>query len=315
MEVFRTPEERFAGLPGFAFEPHYCEVAVDGEPFRMHYVDEGSGERGVALMVHGMPTWAYLYRRMIPPLVEAGFRCIAPDHIGFGRSDKVLDDDWYTIERHSIALRSLVERLDLRDVTLVCQDWGGPIGLRQAVDMPARFERLAIMNTWLHHEGFEYTDAARRWQSLWQEGGPMVALQGCGLVMQNYLANFPRGGAEPLTPGEAFAAYEAPFPDNRAKAGPRRFPLSIPIDGQNAEVAREGQRCWDALLGWQKPVHFIWGTADQIFSESWGRQWASHFPRATFDALEAGHFLQETHGQEIAAILLARVAGEGTAAP
>ncbi len=312
MRVFRTPAERFRGLPGYAFAPRYCDVAVEDETFQMHYVDEGSGERGVALLVHGMPTWAYLYRRMVPPLAAAGFRCIAPDHIGFGRSDKVLDDSWYTIERHSLALRSLVERLDLERVMLVCQDWGGPIGLRQAADMPRRFERLVIMNTWLHHEGFEYTEAARRWQSLWQAGGPMVELQGCGLVMQTYLASFPRGRAEPLTANEAFFAYEAPFPDRESKAGPRRFPLSIPIDGQNPGVAREGQRCWEALLGWRKPVHFIWGSADQIFSEAWGRQWASHFPQSTFDALDAGHFLQETHGEEIVAILLERIAGERT---
>lgn len=310
MEVLRTPEERLASLPGFDFAPRYAELKLDGQRLRMHYLDEGSDERGVALLIHGMPTWSYLYRRMIPPLTQAGFRCIAPDHIGFGRSDKVLDDGWYTIEKHSLALRSLIEQLDLERTTLVCQDWGGPIGLRQAVDMPGRFERLTIMNTWLHHEGFEYTQAVRRWQSLWQPGGAMVELQGCGLVMQNYLANFPRGAAEPLTSEQAFAAYEAPFPDRAAKAGPRRFPLSIPIDGQNPGVAREGQRCWDALLGWRKPVHFIWGTADQIFTEEWGREWASRFPQATFDGIDAGHFLQETHGGEIAALLLQRIAAE-----
>jgi haloalkane dehalogenase len=271
----------------------------------MHYVDEGHGERGVVLMIHGMPTWSYLYRRMIPPLVAAGYRCIAPDHIGFGKSDKVLDPDWYSIERHSQALASLIEGLDLRRTTLVCQDWGGPIGLRQAVDMPERFERLAILNTWLHHEDYTYTPAIRGWQSLWEPGGIMEERLGCGLVMQNFLGNFPHGVVAPLTPDQAFAAYEAPFPDPASKAGPRRFPLSIPIDGKNPEVARDGQRCWDLLLSWRKPVHFIWGAADQVFTEAWGREWSALLPQSTFDTLDAGHFLQETHGQEVAELLIA----------
>lgn len=311
MNIFRTPEERFAGLPEFPFKPNYHEVTVDDARLRMHYLDEGAGASGVVLLVHGMPTWSYLYRRMIPPLVEAGYRCIAADHIGFGKSDKVLEDDWYSIERHSIALRSLVVGLGLERVTLVCQDWGGPIGLRQVVDMPDRFERLAILNTWLHHEGFEYTSAIRRWQSLWQPGGAMAEMQGCGFVMQNFLATFPRGAATPLTPEQAFAAYEAPFPDAASKAGPRRFPLSIPIDGNNPETGAEQQRCWDALLAWQKPVHFVWGTADQVFTEAWGREWASKLPGSTFDTVNAGHFLQESHGQEIVDLLTARVAQEG----
>ncbi len=310
MEIYRTPDGRFAELPGFPFNPNFREVAVDGDGLRMHFVDEGSGNSGVVLLIHGMPTWSYLYRRMIPHLVDAGYRCIAPDYIGFGRSDKVLEDSWYSIERHSLALRSLIEGLDLRQITLVCQDWGGPIGLRQAVDMPERFERLCILNTWLHHEGYTYTQAIRGWQSLWQPGGIMVERQGCGLVMQNFLANFPHGSATPLTPEQAFTAYEAPFPTRDSKAGPRRFPLSIPIDGQNPDVARDGQRCWDALRSWQKPAYFIWGTADQVFTEAWGREWAALLPQSTFDAINAGHFLQETHGQEVADQLLRRTRQE-----
>ncbi|MBA4181081.1 MAG: haloalkane dehalogenase [Anaerolinea sp.] len=307
MEVFRTPEERFAGLPGFPFAAHYRDVSVDGAHFRMHYIDEGDGANGVVLMVHGMPTWSYLYRRMIPPLVAAGYRCIAPDHLGFGKSDKALDDGWYSIERHSLALGSFIEGLGLERITLVCQDWGGPIGLRQAVDMPERFDRLAILNTWLHHQGFEYTAAIRRWQSLWQPGGAMDQAQGCGLVLKNFLMSFPHGAAPQLTPEQASQAYEAPFPDRASKAGPRRFPLSIPIDGQNPETAAQQQRCWDDLLSWTKPLHFIWGTADQVFTEAWGREWAARHSQSTFDALNAGHFLQETHGQEIAGVLLRRI--------
>lgn len=310
MEIFRTPEQRFDGLPGFPFEPHYRDVTVETPDLRMHYVDEGSGASGTVLMVHGMPTWSFLYRRMIPPFVAAGYRCIAPDHIGFGRSDKVLDDGWYSIERHRAVLRSLIEGIDLQRITLVCQDWGGPIGLRQAVDMPERFERLAILNTWLHHEGFEYTPAIRRWQSLWQPGGPTEQLQGCGPVLQNLLGNFPHGTATQLTPEQAFQAYEAPFPDPQSKAGPRRFPLSIPIDGQDPATAAEQQRCWHALLPWRKPAHFMWGKADLVFTQAWGREWAARLPQATFDTVTAGHFLQETHGQEIVELLLGRIAQE-----
>ncbi len=304
MQVFRTPEDRFVHLPEFPFAAHYREIEVAGSTLRVHYIDEGRATRGTVLMVHGMPTWSYLYRRMIPLLVASGFRCVAPDHLGFGKSDKVLDDDWYSIERHSFALGELIRGIGLERVTLVCQDWGGPIGLRQAVDMPERFGRLGILNTWLHHEGFEYTPAIRRWQSLWQTGGAMEQLNGCGLVMQNFVQSFPRGLAEPLTGEQAFAAYEAPFPDRGAKAGPRRFPLSIPIDGLNPDVAAQGQRCWDAILGWRKPVHFVWGGADQVFTEAWGREWAAQMARATFSVVNAGHFLQETHGAEVASLLL-----------
>ena len=310
MDIFRTPEDRFRALSGFPFEARYRDVTVDGSNLRMHYVDEGSGANGVFLMVHGMPTWSYLYRKMIPPLVAAGYRCIAPDHIGFGKSDKVLDDSWYSIERHCLALRSLIEALDLQRITLVCQDWGGPIGLRQAVDMPARFDRLALLNTWLHHEGYEYTPNIRRWQSMWEPGGAFEAVQGCGFVLQNYVSTFPAGAPPQLNPQEAFDAYEAPFPDRASKAGPRRFPLCIPIDGKNPEGAAEQQRCWDALLAWKKPVHFIWGTADLVFTEAWGREWAGHFPQSTFDGINAGHFLQETHGAEVAELLLGRIAEE-----
>ena len=311
MKTFRTPDERFDGLPEFPFEPHYIEVPSGlGAPLRMHYLDEGVGDRGTILMVHGMPTWSYLYRRMLPPLVAAGFRCVVPDHIGFGKSDKVLDDEWYTIERHTRNLDYLIAALDLSGLTLVCQDWGGPIGLHQAVVGPDRFVRLCIMNTWLHHEGFEYTPAIRRWQSLWQPGGAMAVVQGCGLVMQTFVSNFPRGREEPLSPLQAFHAYEAPFPDQASKAGPRRFPVSIPIETRSTGNAAVQAKDFASLASWGKTLHFIWGIRDLVFTEDWGRTWASQFPQATFDALEAGHFLQESHGAEVVDALLDRIAEE-----
>ena len=153
----RALEENFVDLVDFPYEPHYLDV--DG--VRMHYVDEGPADAPVALMLHGMPTWSYLYRSIIPPMLAAGYRCIAPDHIGFGRSDKVTDPGWYDIARHSANLSRLIDTLDLHDMTIFVQDWGGPIGLAQVATMPARFSRLVIMNTWLHHPGYEYTAAIR----------------------------------------------------------------------------------------------------------------------------------------------------------
>ena len=146
MEIIRTPETHFDGLPDFPWQPHYREWSG----LRLAHLDEGPPEAPVALLVHGEPTWSYLYRKMIPGLLDAGYRVIVPDHAGFGRSDKPVGDDWYTIARHVSALRHLIEALDLQKITLFVQDWGGPIGLRQAAEIPERFERLVILNTWLH---------------------------------------------------------------------------------------------------------------------------------------------------------------------
>ena len=310
MNVFRTPDNRFESWSDFPFAANYLDVtdSEDGT-LRMHYVDEGPRDGHVMLMLHGMPTSSYLYRRMIPPLAAAGFRCIAPDHIGFGKSDKVLDDAWYTIATHGQACADLIRQLDLQDMTLVCQDWGGPIGLRQVVEMPERFERLLIMNTWLHHKDYEYTESIRNWNAAWHEGGAMDEPQGCGLVMQITLNRWPRG-TSPLSDEEAFAAYEAPFPDRESKAGPRRFPLCLPFDNPNAGNASVQAEDFEALRSWTKPAHFIWGLEDDIFTETWGRKWSTIYDQATFDGLEAGHFLQETHGPEIAEILLRRIGEE-----
>ena len=182
METFRTPEQRFDAWIDFPFDARY----VEWQGLRMHYVDEGPSDGPVMLMCHGMPTSSYLYRRMIPALVAAGYRCIAADCIGFGKSDKVLDDAWYSIEKHSESITYLIQNLDIERITLICQDWGGPIGLRQAVDMPARFDRLTIMNTWLHHPEYQYTEALRNWNAGWHSGGQFDETQACGLVNNVY---------------------------------------------------------------------------------------------------------------------------------
>ena len=319
-EFSRTPDENFSGLADFSYSPNYHQW----QDLRMHYVDEGPKNGPVMLLLHGMPTWAYLYRDIIPTLVAAGYRCIAPDHMGFGRSDKPTDIHWYTIARHTEVLTTLITRLDLTDITLVCQDWGGPIGLAQATHMPERFSRLIIMNTWLHHPEFEYSQAIRNWNQNWHQGGrfdvekPNVGLL---LVLSAGLAGpdviFPAlaAGTEPELEGDAVKVYQgfsAPYrglPD-AAFNGYRRFPLSIPVDSYDNGNGAAQTHQYQTLLKWQKAVHFIWGCADDVFNEAWGRKWAGQMG-ASFDAIpDAGHFLQNTHGPEVAAHILKRISEE-----
>jgi haloalkane dehalogenase len=324
-EYFRTPDASFADLTQYQFSPNYHQW----HDLRMHYLDEGPKDGPVMLLMHGMPAWSYLYRDIIPLLVAAGYRCIAPDHLGFGKSDKPSDIHWYSIARHSEVLMSLIVSLDLQRITLLCQDWGGPIGLAQAATMPERFERLSIMNTWLHHPEFKYSAAIERWRNNWQEGGlfagekpnvgVLIALSAKlisrelamkGLISGS-LSEYPSPACETMV-----AAYNAPFSglDDDSYNGLRRFPLSIPMSPSGFCLGNGPVQAlhYNLLLQWQKPVHFIWGCQDDVFDEQWGRQWASKYSQATFDPIEdAGHFLQNTHGEQIANTLLARIAQEG----
>ena len=166
-EFLRSPDSNFEGLADFPYTPHYLDI--DG--LRMHYIDEGPRDAPVILMIHGMPTWSYLYRHIIPSMVAAGYRCVAPDHIGFGKSDKVTDPEWYTTARHTANIAALVTAIDLTDITVMVQDWGGPTGLAQVAHMPERFSRLCIMNTWLHHFEYEYSQGIRQWIEQNSPGG------------------------------------------------------------------------------------------------------------------------------------------------
>lgn len=289
MEFLRTPEERFANLPGYPFAPHY----LDWKSLRMHFLDEGRG--APVLMLHGEPTWSYLYRKMVPPLVAAGYRAIAPDYIGFGKSDKVTDDNWYVAERHVESIRALIESLDLSDITLVVADWGGPIGLRQAIDMPERFRRLVILNTSLHHEGTRATEGLLKWREFAISRRDLP----CGKTVRRSL----RTEGHDLDAVEA--AYEAPFPEEKFKAGPRRFPWFLPFVQPEEGNAADQNRCFEALKGWTKPVNVIFSDGDVVFPVAWGKKWAGLIPGATFDVISGpGHFLQEERGQEIAARML-----------
>lgn len=317
----RTPDDNFEGLADFPFVPHYLDIGG----LRMHYVDEGPADGPVALMVHGMPTWSYLYRHMIVAMSAAGFRCIAPDHIGFGRSDKVTDPAWYDIARHTANLTAVIERLDLRDITVFVQDWGGPTGLAQVVAMPERFSRLVIMNTWLHHQGYEYTPAIRNWIEQNEPGGifrdNIPTRFGWGTLMvvgtrraepQDALFPALQGEVPTLAPevDAVRAAYDAPFAGlgEDGVAGPRQFPLCIPFHDHARGNGDAQADHFAAIAATTLPVHFVWGLADAVFSGEWGRRWHGLIPHSTWDAFDdAGHFLQDTHGHRIAQTVLNRV--------
>ncbi len=314
----RTPDENFADLVGFPYEPHY----VDLDGLRMHYVDEGPSDAPVAPLVHGMPTWSYLYRTIIPPLLAAGYRCVAPDHIGFGRSDKVTDPAWYGIARHTANLARLIDALDLGRVTIFVQDWGGPTGLAQVVRTPERFERVVVMNTWLHHDGYEYSPGIQHWIAqnlpggLFRDSVPERFGWGTLLAIGTRRAS-PGDALMPLLQGRTAmlspeaeavrAAYDAPFAGlgEAGVTGPRQFPVSIPFHDHargNGDAQAQHFAAFDATT---MPVHFVWGLADDVFTGEWGRRWHARLPRATWDAFDdAGHFLQDTHGERIARIVL-----------
>lgn len=292
----RTPEERFAGLKGYPFAPHYVEV----NGLRMHYVDEGQATKGTFLLLHGEPSWSYLYRNIIPELVKAGYRAIAPDMIGFGKSDKVTEPTWYTLDAHSGMLRGLIERLNLQNVTIVVQDWAGPVGLVTVVDIPQRIDRLFILNTWLHHAEYKTTQALRDWN----QRAPAVdfsELSGRPWVLKS------PDSLETLT-----AAYRAPFPPGHPEmqVGAHRWPWMLPFMNPKEGGAARTSAAYATLARWTKPAHVIFGDQDAIFTVEWGKEFAAHIPGATFDVIEgAGHMVQET-GAPLAQLMLRRIAEE-----
>ena len=290
MEIFRTPDDRFADLTGFDHTPRYLELAGDLEGLRMHYVESGDG--APVLLLHGEPTWSYLYRKMIPPLSET-FLVIAPDYIGFGRSDKPTDRDWYSYDRHVDSIVQLIEALDLSDVTVVVQDWGGPIGLRVAVEHPERFARLVILNTGIMRPGPNWpTEAFMQWRD-YAERNPDLDV---GFIIQ-------ASTVTELTE-DVLRGYTAPWPDASSKAGVAAFPLLVPLsetDPGAAEMVRTG----DALKEWTKPVLVAFSDSDPIFPQAAGERLAGRIPGARFVPISgASHFLQEDKGDEIAAEIL-----------
>jgi haloalkane dehalogenase len=284
-DAVSAPEERFTNLPGFPYEPRYREV--DG--LRLAHVDEGDG--APVLLVHGEPTWSYLWRGVMPPLLDAGFRCIAPDHAGFGRSDKPDDLAWYSYDRHTALLNELVARLDLRGATIVVHDWGGPIGLRVAVEQPERIDRIVVMDTGLF-TGHQKMSAA------WEAFRDFVAR-----TEDLPIGMLVRGGCH-RDPGDAvIAAYEAPFADGSSKAGARAFPLLIPRT-PDAPGAAEGQRVLDALAADARPKLVLWAEHDPVIPLETGRRFAQAIGTEVAHVVpDAGHFLQEDQGPLIGRLI------------
>ena len=286
MDVFRTPDERFANLPGYDFEPHYAEI--DG--LRLHYLDEGSGDPIVCF--HGEPTWSYLYRKMLPPLVAGGNRVICPDYAGFGRSDKPTERGWYTYDRHVELVTRVLEELDVRGATVVVQDWGGPIGLRWAVENSDRVARLAILNTGL------FTGRVSKGFMAWRDFAERNPDLPVGFVV---------GGATASdVPEDVVAAYEAPFPNAESKAGAAQFPLIVPISEEMAG-ASEMRAVMDALSRWDKPALVAFSDQDPVFPyPRAGEAFTSVIPTAAEQVRIEGasHFLQEDRGEQIAEEIL-----------
>jgi haloalkane dehalogenase len=286
MEIFRTPDERFEGLPGYDFEPHYAEL----HGLRLHWVDEGEGDPIVCF--HGEPTWAYLYRKMIPPLVAGGRRVICPDYAGFGRSDKPTDRGWYSYDRHTEYVSRVLEGLDLSDATVVVQDWGGPVGLRWAVENADRVARLAILNTGL------FTGRVSKGFMAWRDFAERNPDLPVGFVIQ--------GATTSDLPDDVVAAYEAPFPTPESKAGAAQFPLIVPVS-EDAPGAKEMGEVADALSRWDKPVLVAFSDQDPVFPfPRAGEAFTSRIPTAGEQVRIEGaaHFLQEDRGEQIADELL-----------
>ena len=300
MEALRTPDDRFAGLPGFPFEPRYLEIpSGDGGSLRLGYVDEGPRDADPVLLLHGEPSWSYLYRKMIPILVEAGHRAVAPDLIGFGRSDKPARRQDYTYQRYVDWTWAWLDSLGLRDTTLVGQDWGGLIGLRLAAEHEDRFARIVAANTGLPTGDRPPGEAFLRWQRYSQE------------TPNFHVGGIVKGACVTELPAEVIAAYDAPFPDDSYKAGARQFPALVPTSPDDP-AAGPNRKAWEVLRRWEKPFLTAFSDSDPV-TRGGDRVFQSMVPgtkgqpHTTIEG--AGHFLQEDKGEELARVIVDFIAG------
>lgn len=292
--ILRTPDDCFDRLPGYSFAPRYTEDLPDSGGLRMHFLDEPAvaATGRVALCLHGQPTWSYLYRRMVPGLTAAGYRVVAPDFFGFGRSDKPADDDTYTFDFHRRSVMTLIERLDLRRITLVCQDWGGLIGLTIPMDMADRFEALLVMNTALGTGDAPLTQGFLDWRA-WNAKNPDMAI-----------AALMKRACPHLTDGEA-AAYAAPYPDVTYKGGVRRFPDLVPdrADAPGAALSQRARTWW--RTAWTGRTAMVVGGKDPVLGPPVMRALAGDIQGCPAPVIlpEAGHFVQEWGEHVLAAAL------------
>jgi haloalkane dehalogenase len=286
-QAFRTPDERFEALPGFPFEPQYREVAG----LRLAHLDEGEGPPVV--LFHGEPTWSFLWRKVIPPLRDAGFRCIAPDLVGFGRSDKPTDTGWYSYDRHVALAATLLEDLDLQGATFVVHDWGGPIGMRTAVEHAERVDRLVLMDTGLWTGRQRMSDAWWAFRDFVERTEDIPI----GLLVRRACHTDPGD--------EVVAGYEAPFPAPESKAGARAFPLLIPHQ-PDAPGAAEGRATLEALAADPPPMLVLWADSDPVLPVKTGERVAGALGHGGIDHViaGAGHFLQEDQGERIGALIV-----------
>lgn len=294
MEIIRTPDERFTGLAGFPFEPRYVEIDYRGTKLRMHYVDEGDRSSGPVLMLHGEPSWSYLYRKMIPIIRDSGHRCVAPDLIGFGRSDKLMRREDYSYQFHVDVVTAFIEALDLKNITLVCQDWGGLLGLRIAAEHPDRFARIVAANTFLPTGDQKPSEGFLRWQQYSQT------------VENFHVGGIIKGGCATELPPEVIEAYNAPFPDDSYKAGARQFPVLVPTRPDDP-ASEPNRRAWEVLKQWQKPFLTAFSDQDPVTA---GADMVlqklipgcAGQPHTTITG--GGHFLQEDKGEELARVVI-----------
>lgn len=281
--ALRTPDERFANLKDFDYKQHYIEDLSGYEGVRLHYLDENS-DRGkfTFLCLHGEPTWSYLYRKMIPIFTEAGHRVLAPDFFGFGRSDKPVDEKAYTFTFHRNMLLAFIERLDLQNIVLVCQDWGGILGLTLPMDMPERFSKLLVMNTALCTGEHALPDGFVMWRAYVEQNPDLD------------VASLMRRSCRHLTDEET-AAYQAPFPDSSYKAGVRRFPPMVPdsVEADGADISRRAQAWW--TNDWKGESFMAVGAQDPVLGPKVMQLLSGMIPGCPEPLIldEAGHFVQE----------------------
>lgn len=295
MEALRTPDERFANLPGYDFAPHYVDVpSGDGGALRMHYIDEGPRDADPVLLLHGEPSWCYLYRKMVPIITAAGLRAVAPDLIGFGRSDKPAKRTDYTYQHHVDWTTAFMEQTDLRNVTLVCQDWGGLIGLRLAAEHPDRFARIVAANTFLPTGDRPAGEAFMRWQQYSQET-PIF-----------HVGGIIRGGCATELAPDVIEAYNAPFPDDTYKEGARQFPLLVPTKPDDP-ASGANRKAWETLAKWDKPFLCAFSDSDPV-TRGGDKAFQSMVPgtkgQPHTTIAGGGHFLQEDKGEELAQVVV-----------